>query len=107
METLTGEREVLTEKVVKYKGQVVSLSQDLEQYRDNQDKLEKRLKQEIKVKEEVTVTLGKREEKLKKKDRLLEEEMGTRERLEKEVKQNTYVCMIEIITRIRLLKTIA
>ena len=85
VETLTGEREVLTEKVVKYKGQVVSLSQDLEQYRDNQDKLEKRLKQEIKVKEEVTVTLGKREEKLKKKERQLEEEMTAREKLAKEV----------------------
>ena len=102
VDSLTGEKEALTEKVVKYKGQVVSLSQDLEQYRDNQEQLEKRLKQEIKLREEVTVTLGKREEKLKKKDRLLEEEMGTRERLEKEVKQNTYVCMIEIITRIRL-----
>ena len=89
METLTGEREVLTEKVVKYKGQVVSLSQDLEQYRDNQDKLEKRLKQEIKVKEEVTVTLGKREDKLKKKERQLEEEMTAREKLAKEVRNST------------------
>ena len=89
VETLTGEREVLTEKVVKYKGQVVSLSQDLEQYRDNQDKLEKRLKQEIKVKEEVTVTLGKREEKLKKKERQLEEEMTAREKLAKEVRNST------------------
>ena len=89
METLSGEREVLTEKVVKYKGQVVSLSQDLEQYRDNQDKLEKRLKQEIKVKEEVTVTLGKREEKLKKKERQLEEEMTAREKLAKEVRNSS------------------
>ena len=102
VDSLTGEKEAITEKVVKYKGQVVSLSQDLEQYRDNQEQLEKRLKQEIKLREEVTVTLGKREEKLKKKDRLLEEEMGTRERLEKEVRHNTYICMIEIITRIRL-----
>ena len=85
MESLSGERDVLTEKVVKYKGQVVSLSQDLEQYRDNQEQLEKRLKQEIKVREEVTVTLGKREEKLKKKDRQLEGELEARERLEKEV----------------------
>ena len=87
---------MLTEKVVKYKGQVVSLSQDLEQYRDNQDKLEKRLKQEIKVKEEVTVTLGKREDKLKKKERQLEEEMTAREKLAKEVgnsliKQNRFL----------------
>ena len=86
LECLTGEKESLTEKVVKYKGQVVNLSQDLEQYRDNQEQLEKRLKQEIKMREEVTVTLGKREDKLKKKDRLLEDEIGTRERLEKEVR---------------------
>ena len=95
VDSLTGEKEALTEKVVKYKGQVVSLSQDLEQYRDNQDQLEKRLKQEIKLREEVSVTLGKREEKLKKKDRLLDEEMGTRERLEKEVGHNTNIYVIE------------
>ena len=95
VDSLTGEKEALTEKVVKYKGQVVSLSQDLEQYRDNQDQLEKRLKQEIKLREEVSVTLGKREEKLKKKDRLLDEEMGTRERLEKEVGHDNNICMIE------------
>ena len=89
VESVTGEKEALTEKVIKYKGQVVSLSQDLEQYRDNQEQLEKRLKQEIKVREEVTVTLGKREEKLKKKDRQLEGELEARERLEKEVSHVT------------------
>ena len=86
VDSLSGDKEALTEKVVKYKGQVVSLSQDLEQYRDNQEQLEKRLKQEIKGREEVTVTLGKREDKLKKKDRQLEDEQGNRERLEKEVR---------------------
>ena len=85
VETLTGERDGLSEKVIKYKGQVVNLTQDLEQYKDNQEQLEKRLKQEIKVKEEVSITLGKREEKLKKKERQLDEEMTTREKLEKEV----------------------
>ena len=101
MESLSGERDVLTEKVVKYKGQVVSLSQDLEQYRDNQDKLEKRLKQEIKVKEEVTVTLGKREDKLKKKERQLEEEMTAREKLAKEVgnSSNSFQHILIILDR--------
>merc|ERR1719481_1665904 len=84
VENLTGERDGLSEKVIKYKGQVVSLTQDLEQYKDNQEQLEKRLKREIKVKEEVSITLGKREEKLKKKERQLDEEMTAREKLEKE-----------------------
>ena len=38
------------------------------------------------MKEEVSITLGKREEKLKKKERQLDEEMTAREKLEKEVK---------------------
>jgi len=92
VDSLSGDKEALTEKVVKYKGQVVSLSQDLEQYRDNQEQLEKRLKQEIKGREEVTVTLGKREDKLKKKDRQLEDEQGNRERLEKEVEDLKKQC---------------
>ena len=37
------------------------------------------------MKEEVSVSLGKREEKLKKKEKQLDEEMSARERLEKEV----------------------
>ena len=43
VESLTGERDGLSEKVIKYKGQVVSLTQDLEQYKDNQEQLEKRV----------------------------------------------------------------
>ena len=86
VQSLTDQRDSLSEKVVKYKGQVVSLTQDLEQYKENQEQLEKRLRQEMKVKEEVTVTLVKREEKLKKKERLLEEEMVAREKVEKEVR---------------------
>ena len=92
VQSLTDQRDSLSEKVVKYKGQVVSLTQDLEQYKENQEQLEKRLRQEMKVKEEVTVTLVKREEKLKKKERLLEEEMVAREKVEKEVRiiDNTF-----------------
>jgi len=100
VETLTGEREALSEKVVKYKGQVVSLSEDLEQYRDNQEQLEKRLKQEIKMKEEVSVSLGKREEKLKKKEKQLDEEMSARERLEKETDDLKRQCSsLETLTK--------
>jgi len=100
VEALTGEREALSEKVVKYKNQVVSLSEDLQQYRDNQEQLEKRLKQEIKLKEEVSVSLGKREEKLKKKEKQLDEEMSARERLEKETDDLKRQCSsLETLTK--------
>merc|ERR1712098_604514 len=100
VEALTGEREALSEKVVKYKNQVVGLSEDLQQYRDNQEQLEKRLKQEIKLKEEVSVSLGKREEKLKKKEKQLDEEMSARERLEKETDDLKRQCSsLETLTK--------
>jgi len=57
------------------------LKEDLELYKTNQDKLQEKLKQEMKGREEVSATLGK---KLKKKEQQLEEEMGLRERAEKE-----------------------
>ena len=85
VEQLTEEKQNITEKVIKYKTQVVNLTKDLEQYQENQDQLEKKLKQELKLKEEVTVKLAKKEDKLKKKERQLEEEMTARERAEKEV----------------------
>lgn len=85
VEQLNQEKQNITEKVMKYKNQVVNLTKDLEQYQENQDQLEKKLKQELKIKEEVTVKLAKKEDKLKKKERQLEEEMTARERAEKEV----------------------
>ena len=85
LEQLAADKQNMVEKVVKFKGQVVSLTKDLELYQENQDQLEKKLKQEMKMKEEVAAKLAKREDKLRKKERQLEEEMNARERLEKEV----------------------
>ena len=85
LEQLSQEKQNLMEKVAKFKSQVVSLTKDMEQYQENQDQLEKKLKLEMKMKEEVTAKLAKRDDKLKKKERQLEEEMTAREKLEKEV----------------------
>ena len=90
VDDLTVEKQNVSEKVVKYKSQVVSLTKDLEQYQENQDQLEKKLKQELKMKEEVSVKLSKKEDKLRKKERLLEEEMTNRERAEKEVSRSLF-----------------
>ena len=57
----------------------------MKQYKDNQEQLELKLKQEMRGKEEVTVALSKREDRLKKKEKQLDEEMSARERAEKEV----------------------
>ena len=85
LEQLSMDKQNMVEKVTKFKNQVVSLTKDLELYQENQDQLEKKLKQEMKMKEEVTAKLSKREDKLKKKERQLDEEMSAREKLEKEV----------------------
>jgi len=71
----------LEEKYNRQKEQNVQLSQDLEQYRVNEEQLQGKLKIEMKAKEEVSATLGK---KLKKKEQLLEEEMTQREKAERE-----------------------
>ena len=85
LEQLSADKQNMVEKVAKFKSQVVSLTKDLELYQENQDQLEKKLKLEMKMKEEVAAKLAKREEKLKKKERQLDEEITAREKLEKEV----------------------
>ena len=85
LEQLATDKQNTMEKVVKFKNQVVSLTKDLEQYQENQDQLERKLKMEMKMKEEVNAKLAKRENKLKQKERQLEEEITAREKLEKEV----------------------
>ena len=85
LEQLSADKQNMMEKVAKFKSQVVSLTKDLELYQENQDQLEKKLKLEMKMKEEVAAKLSKREEKLKKKERQLDEEITAREKLEKEV----------------------
>jgi len=84
LEALQGDNATLADKYGRYKEQVVRLTEDLKQYKDNQEQLEAKLKQEMRSKEEVTVTLNKREDRLKKKEKQLDEEMSARERAEKE-----------------------
>jgi len=69
------------DKYCRQKDQNVQLSQDLKQYKENEEQLQGKLKMEMKAKEEVSATLSK---KLKKKEQLLEEEMTQREKAERE-----------------------
>jgi len=79
-----GDNAVLGEKYARCKEKVEKLTEDLKLYKDNQEQLETKLRQEMRAKEEVTVALSKREDKLKKKEKQLDEELTAREKAEKE-----------------------
>jgi len=79
-----GDNSVLSEKYAKCKEKVGNLTEDLKLYKDNQEQLETKVRQEMRAKEEVTVALSKREDKLKKKEKQLDEELTAREKAEKE-----------------------
>merc|ERR1719318_2316718 len=51
LEELQGEKVVLIEKYGRYKDQVVRLTEDLKQYKENQEQLELKLKQEMRGRE--------------------------------------------------------